>query len=197
MSFLVSKASDISPIGVFNKSLFTLIKEGLKLVDETPEGYKPVHFVCYLRTDKDNLVMTKYNGSYLSLDESALSLFTLCSDVVETYPNLLVDLCLLSSKTLLESAFQTSERSHLERIVTNSTCYPVGAIETEDNYYIVSNIIVSLDVLNELSSPTTTPISRGYYLKPIETLSPEDALEKAIASSLVLVKSNNEVNKNE
>lgn len=190
MSLLVSR-TDSQFIYSFSKSLFTDVRRGLKLVEEVediPEGYKPVHFASYLRTDKDNLVLVNQNaGSYLSLDESALPDFTLASDLVENYPNILVDLSMLTCKTLLDSAFSFSSKDRLQEFVMNSQCFPVGAVESDLSFYVVSNIVINSDILTRFSDPSESFLNHGYCFKPIETLRAKGSLEKAVSKSLIIV----------
>lgn len=181
MSYLVSPASQ--DVGKFSKDRYYSIKEGLSIVPEITEESKPVRFACYLRTDRDNLVLT-HEESFVFFDDSDV-MNAVGSMISYIYDNILVDLSLYTCQKYLNSVFGALSKEAITRVVLKSHCYPVGAVETEDRLIVVSNIIISADLLTD----PEIALSEGYTFHPIETLKIEDNVQKAISESLVYVKS--------
>lgn len=185
---LVSKCS--IPHSSFSKELYTEVSDNLKIMSEeefeaNPEEYKKVLFAVYIRTDKDNLVLTMNKDRFASV-------FHIPDFVVSggVYPNLLYDSSIACGSEFVNSAFTFSSEEALVRFGGKSTCFPVGAVETAYKYIIVCNIIIS----SELLIDSEINLSSGFYFHPIETLKVKDSLQKEISKSLVLVKKAGETN---
>ena len=179
MNILASKCKNV--YSTFHKELYTDILDNLKIMTgsefEESDGYKKVVFAAYLRTDTDNLVLTFNDGDFLTISEAPQPILS------GLYPNILNDICLLCGKDLIDSAFTVSGQEALFRLVGNSVCYPVGAVEMKDKYVVALNVVVSSKILvdSEIS------LNSGYYFMPIETLEAKDSLQKSISDSLVIV----------
>ena len=185
MSILASTSEHISDRG-FSKELFTEVSKNLKVftdeewdsIKDTLE-YKKVLIAVYVRT-VDNLVLLIDKDKFANI--SNVPPF-MCN--CGLYPNILVDAGLVSSKSFIESVFNFKYASSAERFVVNSTCYPVGAVETSKKYVLVFNVVLS----DTLLSDTEISLKQGFYFHPIESLHPTDSLQKEISESLVIVKS--------
>ena len=133
----------------------------------------------YLRTNKDNLVLTIDTGKFAKI-----------SNVPQTmldsglYPNFLFDTGLICGKNFLDTAFEVSSTQALHRLAKNTTCFPVGVVETSKSYVVVFNIIM----FNSLLTDSEITLKKGFHFIPIETLKCADTLQEEIAESLVLVK---------
>lgn len=183
MNVLVSKCAESSK--EFSKELYTAVKQGLKIIPEDAlpyhleNEYKGVMFAVYIRTDKDNLV--------LLVDKGKIAVTSYANSVVLNgglYPTVLSDLGMVCAKDLLEKVFAVKNVEALQRLITHSTCFPVGAVETSKKYVIVFNIVLSVDLLRD----PEIVLREGFLFNPIETYKPEDSLQKSIAESLVIVK---------
>lgn len=184
MNILVSHC--INTEGARGGKLFNSVNASLKVIPEEELGSsekpcKRVSIAVYLRTDIDNLV--------LMLDKDSIAkLFPVPSLITNSgvvYPTLLVDSGLVIGKNFIESAFTFDSAEALENFVKFSTCFPVDAIETEDSFIIVFNVIVSRKFF---LSNTDFKFNNGYVFYPIESLKLEDSIQKEISKSLVLVK---------
>lgn len=159
----------------FSRELYTQVNAELKLSKEKPEGYKRVLIAPYIRTMRDNLVVVQ--EGFISPISSA----TVISQGL--YPTYLFDTGLICCKNYMESVFVAKNEEAMMRIIKNSTCFPVGAVEIYD--IVVSfNIIVSDDLFRD----PEIALSDGFTLYPIEVYHPEDIIQQELAKSLVLVK---------
>lgn len=187
MSVLVSSCK--TPCKTFSKELFTEVSDNIKILSdeewkENKDPCKSVLFALYVRTDTDNLVITSDNKErFAQIYNPPLTQGSV------VYPNLTFDLSLLCGKDLLDNIVTVNSEEALERLALNSTCFPVGALETSKNYVLVFNIIVKLDLITEDSE---IKLNKGFYLNPIETLSFSDSLQSEIAKSLVKVSSDSQ-----
>ena len=184
MNVLVSKCngSDMK----FSKGLFIEVADNLKVMkaeelEACEEPYKKVSFAAYLRTDKDNLV--------LLIDKDKIAnLFNVPSYALNgglMHSTFAVDVGYLSGKTLCESAFSFKSSQARDRFASNSTCFPIGAVETTKSLVLVYNVVVSVDLLRDAE----IVLNSGFHFHPIETLTLSDSLQREISESLVIVKS--------
>lgn len=174
---LYSKASNL--LG-FSKFLFTQALETAEVSLEPPEHcYKPVYFAAYVRTDYDNLVLTENDEMCLYSEHEAGNYAHIM------YSSLFSDMGLLCGRKLLDKFIKTDSVDVWGKIAKQSTCYPVGAVETADSIVIVFSVVVSVELLKD----PDIVIEEGFYFSPIETYSPKDALCAEIAKSLILVPS--------
>ena len=186
MSVLISHRNSDSD-RKFSKELFTEVVENLKAIpDEEWEttkdmlADKKVLIAVYVRTDKENLVLMVDEDKFASV--SNVPPFIANGGI---YPNILVDSGLVCGKSLIDQAFNFKSAEAMKRLVMNSTCYPVGAVETLKKYVAVFNVIVSEDLLTD----SEIILNQGYYFRPIETLCLTDSLQSEISESLIIVKS--------
>lgn len=179
MNVLVSKCEN--EYREFSKELFTKVSGSLSIIPEEAkeESHKGILFAVYIRTDTDNLVVMLDDEKFAEV--SRVPDFVLSGGV---YPNLLTDSGLLCGKTLLDKVFLVNSGTALHNLVTKSVCYPVGALETTNNYVLVFNIVISADLLKD----PEIALKDGFELRPIETLKFKDLFQKEISKSLVLVK---------
>ena len=181
MSILLSKCE--SRVKGFSKDLYTEVVHNLciKPKDEwtnNPEDYKSVLFAVYARTDRDNLVLT-HEGKFAFI--SYIPELVLSGGI---YPTIANDSGLLCGKDLLDSAFNVKNEKALYRLVGNSTCYPIGAVETSNSFVLVFNVVLSVDLLTD----SEISLNSGFHFVPIETFKVTDELQKTISESLVLVR---------
>ena len=181
MSVLVSKCG--SSVKSFSKELYTEVVQNLCIRpkdewEKNPENLKSVLFAVYVRTDKDNLVLV-HEGKFASI--SYIPELVLAGGL---YPTIANDSGLLCGKDLLDSAFSVKNEKALYRLVGNSTCYPVGAVETSNSFVLVFNVVLSVDLLTDAE----ISLKSGFHFIPIETLRVTDELQKTISESLVLVR---------
>ena len=187
MSVLASKVDRVNHDRKFSKELFVDVAKNLKIftdeewesVKETLE-YKKLLIAVYVRTDTDNLVLLLYKDKFSNVSNVP----PLVTDV-GMYPSILVDAGLLCGKNLIDSVFSFSNEEAMKRLVLSSTCFPVGAIETSKKYVVVFNVIVSENILRDKD----ISLNKGFHFHPIETLYLDDTLQRDIAESLILVKS--------
>lgn len=171
-----------------SKELFTEIANNAKVLTDTeviPDSHKIVQFASYIRTSTDNLV--------LLMDEDCFAMITPPPTYmlgVNMYPTYLIDSGMLCGKVLIDSAFHFKTDEALLRAVTHSSCFPVGAIETKFSYVLVFNVVISPDLLKD----EDVTLNKGFFFNPIESFSTKDNLQRLIAESLVLVKSEGENN---
>lgn len=173
---LYSKSAN-SKVG-FDKKLFLEVEENVILSEFPQSNYKPVYFVAYARTDYDNLVLLWNNELALNIKYDAGNM------TPSLYLNLFDDVGLFCGKSLLDNVFSSVSVASWQDIAKKSTCYPVGAVETEDSFYVVFNVVLSVDLLRR----SDIELKVGYTFSPIETYATEDTLCKAISKSLVIVK---------
>lgn len=184
MSVLISKCANNS-CKEFSKELFTEIQQNLKIAldkeyfEKDRESFKKVLFAVYVRTEKDNLVLTLREGVIAELSHTPPYMLS-----GSLYPNFLLDSGLLCGKNLLDSVFNVQSEEALKRLVTMSTCFPVGAVETTNNYVVVFNVIIS----DYLLTDSEIALKQGFYFHPIETLELSDSLQNEISKSLVIVR---------
>lgn len=186
MSVLASSRGCLDTDRKFSKELFTKVSENLKVftddewesVKETLD-YKKVLIAVYIRTDVENLVLLIDKDRFANI--SNVPPFISGSGL---YPHILVDSGLICGKSLIDLAFNFKSAEAMKRLVVNSTCYPVGAVETSKKYVLVFNVILSENLLRD---PEIT-LKQGFYFRPIETLSLTDSLQREISESLILVK---------
>ena len=186
MSVLVSSSGRLDTHTEFSKELFTEVSQNLKVftdeewesVKDNPE-YKNILIAVYVRTDVDNLVLLIDKEKFARI--SNVPPFISDSGL---YPNILLDIGFLYGKSLVESAFSFKSSESLKRFVGNSTCYPVGAVDTANNYVLVFNVVISEKLLRD----TEIVLNQGFHFYPIDNLSVTDSLQKAISKSLVIVK---------
>ena len=183
MSVLVSyRQSESSQ--KFSKELFTEVSNNLAVfTDEEWEShkdeYKKVLIAVYVRTCYDNLV--------LMIDEDKFAnIFNIPPFISDSgiYPTVLIDSGVVNAKEFITSAFAFKSAEALNRFVSQSTCYPVGAIETPKKFVLVFNTIISDEVLRD----PDIVLNKGYYFRPIESLCLSDSLQREISESLVIVK---------
>lgn len=174
----------------FSKDLFTEIHRNLETFsDEEWESAKSnlkrkeVLIAVYIRTNIDNLVLVLEEGKFSKVYKVPPVTFGV-------YPSLLLDSGMQVSKEFLTSTFTFKSKEALLRLGANSTCYPVGAVESPDNHIVVFNIIISESLLRD----PEISLNEGLQFRPIETLCVEDALQKEISKSLVIVKSEGKTN---
>lgn len=187
MSVLASKRSYLEGERKFSKSLYTEVNQNLKVFTdeewatnlETLE-YKKVLIAVYIRTDIDNLVLVIEDGKFANI--SNVPPFIVDSGI---YPNTLIDAGLVCAKSFIESVFSFKNTEALHRLVANSMCYPVGAVETSKKYVLVYNIIVSEKLLKDKE----ISLNDGFHFCPIETLKLADTIQRDISESLIIVKS--------
>lgn len=182
MSVLVSKCE--GSYEKFSKKLFIEVSNNLEIMsDEEWEAnkneFKSVLIAVYMRTDKDNLVLMTDTDKFATVSQAPPFMMN-----GGMYHNFLIDSGLMCGKSILESAFNVKNNEAFYRMVKNSTCYPVGAVETDKNYIAVFNVIIS----SELLTDTDIVLNQGNHFKPIETLNVSDTLQKAISESLVVVR---------
>ena len=101
------------------------------------------------------------------------------------YPTVLNDSGLVSAKNLVDLAFNFSGQKAMQKFVLNSTCFPVGAIETSHKYILVYNVVISESLLRDKE----INLNKGFHFHPIESLHFEDLFQRDIAESLIIVKS--------
>lgn len=186
MSVLVSSSGRLDTHTEFSKELFTEVSQNLKVftdeewesVKDNPE-YKNILIAVYIRTDVDNLVLLIDKEKFARI--SNVPPFISDSGL---YPNILLDIGFLYGKSLVESAFSFKSSESLKRFVGNSTCYPVGAVDTANNYVLVFNVVISEKLLRD----TEIVLNQGFHFYPIDNLSVTDSLQKAISKSLIIVK---------
>lgn len=166
----------------FSKELFTKVSDNLKSVPDTEIANlgkaKEVLVSVYIRTDKDNLVLV------LDEESSRFSNVSSITDFTGLYPNFLPDRGLLCGKNLIERVFSVRTEEAIKRLIGNSTCFPVGAVETKNHYVAVFNIVISSSILTD----PEIVLNEGFYFHPIETIKPKDSLQREISKSLVIVK---------
>lgn len=182
MSVLVSKCE--KTYEGFSKELFTEVSQTLKIISDeeweaNEEQSKKVLFAVYVRTDTDNLVLMVDTDKFAKISHAPP--FITSGGV---YPNILIDTGLMCGKSLLDSVFSVKDDKALYRLVNNSACFPVGAVETSKKYVLVFNVVLSSNLLedNEIA------LQQGYYFKPIETLKVSDSLQKDISKSLIIIR---------
>ena len=150
ISLLYSFSRDDSD---FYKDLYGEVRNGLVCVqnhsvsrDFLDNGYRPVRFIHYIRTDKNLILCDKHGHSFFEDSLESSSAFVV-------YPNLLYDLSLQVGRNLILKLFSVSEHEDdfFAEFAVNSTCFPVGAVPDKDCFYIVSNIIISETYLNSLN----------------------------------------------
>ena len=187
MSILISHKGNLEIDRKFSKELFTEVLKNLKAItDEEWEttkdtiADKKVLIAAYVRTNVDNLVLMIDKDKFASV--SNIPPFIVDSGI---YPNILVDTGLVCSKSLIDQAFHLKSAEAMRRLVMNSTCYPVGAVETSKKYIIVFNVVLSVDLLADKD----IVLNQGFFFRPIETLHLTDELQRDISESLVIVKS--------
>lgn len=187
MSILASKRGCLEFDRKFSKELFTEVTENLKVftdeewesIKETRE-YKKILIAVYVRTDVDNLV--------LLIDKDKIANIQNVPPFISNsglYPHILVDAGLVCGKSFIDTAFSFKSAEAMKRLVVNSTCYPVGAVETSKKYVLVFNVVLSESLLRD----TEISLNQGFHFYPIETLHLTDLLQGDIAKSLILVKS--------
>ena len=186
MSVLVSKCRPTNH--ELSKELFKEISENLKIMtDEEWESnrdpyYKRVTSAVYVRTDLDNLVLKLGEDKFVSVEEAPEPLIS--SNAI--YHTLLLDIGYLHGANLLKELFESDSPESRRELAFNSFCFPVGAVEMDDSYVVISNVIVSSARL-KLHRMT---LNQGFTFQPIESLKDvKDYLQKEILKSLVLVKS--------
>lgn len=187
MSILVSNRGCLKYDRRFSKELFTEVSQNLKVftdeewesVKETLE-YKKLLIAVYVRTDVDNLVLVIDDGKFANV--SNIPNFISDSGL---YPNILLDTGLVCGKNFINSAFSFKSVKAMERLVSNSICYPVGAVETSKKYVLVFSIVLVESLLRDQE----ISLNQGFHFHPIETLHPTDSLQIDISESLVIVKS--------
>lgn len=168
----------------FDKSLYKKVFDNLKIMTEeelanSEQQCKEVCLAVYIRTDVDNLVLMIDKDS-ISEIVPAPALVTLCGVV---YPNILNDASAFIGRQLIDRVFSFKNEEALHRLAELSTCFPVGAVETEDKYITVFNVVISSDLLTD----ENISLNDGYYFYPIESLDVTGSVQKEIAKSLVLV----------
>lgn len=188
MSVLASSRKCLDTDRKFSKVLFTEVSNDLKVfsdeewesVKETLE-YKKILIAVYIRTNIDNLVLL------IDEDNKIASISNVPTFVSDSgiYPNILVDSGLICAKNLIESVFSFKNTEAMQRLVMNSVCYPVGAVETSKKYVLVFNVVLS----NTLLVDSDISLKQGFHFHPIETLCLTDSLQKEISESLIIVKS--------
>ena len=181
MNILASKCADSHKN--FSKELFTEVAQNIKLIPEEEweanrDTHKKVLFAAYVRTNVDNLVLMVEKDKFAKLFE-APPFITECG----VYPNLPIDAGMLCGKSLIDFCFSFKSVEALERFVANSTCYPVGAVETSKKYILVFNVVMSADLMRDQE----ITLKEGFHFYPIETLNLTDTLQRELSSSLVLV----------
>lgn len=190
MSILASKKGSRDYDRKFSKELFSAVADNLTVFsddewesinsDETAvKEHKKVLIAVYIRTDKDNLVLTLDKGKFAQVSNVPPAVAH-----GGLYPSILVDSGLICAKSLLDQAFTVSSEEALKRLVFNSTCYPVGAVETSKKFVLVFNVVLSVDLLRD----PEISLNSGFHFHPIETLSLTDSLQSEISESLILVK---------
>ena len=187
MSILASKRGCLEFDRKFSKELFTKVSDNLKVfTDEEWESvkdtleYKEVLIAVYIRTDVDNLVLVIDQDKFAHISD--VPPFIRDSGL---YPHILVDAGLICGKNFIDSVFSFKSAEAMKRLVVNSTCYPVGAVETLKKYVLVFNVVLSESLLRD----TEISLNQGFHFYPIETLHLTDLLQGDIAKSLILVKS--------
>lgn len=187
MSVLASSSGRLNTNVEFSKELFTEVSDNLKVfTDEEWESvkddleYKNILIAVYIRTDVDNLVLLIDKEKFAKI--SSVPPFMVDTGL---YPNILLDMGLLCGKGFIESAFSFKSSEALKRLVVNSTCYPVGAVDTPTDYVLVFNIVISENLLRD----TEIVLNQGFHFYPIDNLSVTDSLQKAVSKSLIIVKS--------
>ena len=188
MSVLISHKGDLTPDHRFSKELFTAVSENLKvLTDEEWDATnkdmiveKKVLIAVYIRTNEDNLVLMVDNDRFADVF-NVPDFISNCG----LYPHILVDSGLICAKNLIDLAFTFKSEGAMKRFVTNSTCFPVGAVETSKKYVAVFNAVLSVDLLRDHE----IVLNKGFHFRPIETLHLTDELQREISESLVIVKS--------
>lgn len=188
MSVLASKKGCLEHDRKFSKELFTAVADNLKVftdeewvTDRNTLDYKKVLIAVYVRTDVDNLVLLTDKDSKIAL-VSNVQPFILNSGL---YPNILIDSGIVSAKNVIDVAFSFKSEEAMKRLVTHSTCYPVGAVETSKSYVLVFSVVLSADLLRDQE----ITLNEDFHFKPIETLHLTDLLQRDISESLVIVKS--------
>lgn len=188
MSILASKRGGFER--KFSKELFTEVAENLKVFtdeewasivnDETVfNDHKEVLIAVYIRTDVENLVLLINKESFASI--SNVPSFITDSGI---YSQSVIDAGLICSKSLIDTAFNFKSAEAMKRLVVNSVCFPVGAVETPKNYVLVFNVVMSENLLRD----TEISLNAGFHFHPIESLCLTDSLQKEISESLILVK---------
>ena len=187
MSVLASKRGILELDRKFSKELFTEVAENLKVfsdyewesVKDSLE-YKKVLIAVYIRTDLDNLVL-------LVDDDKFAKIFDVPSFIADSgvYPNMLLDSGFVCGKELIDLAFKFKSEEAMNRFVRSSICYPVGAVETLKKYALVYNVIISESLLRD----EEISLNKGFHFHPIESLHLTDLIQRDIAESLVIVKS--------
>ena len=187
MSVLASSSKQLSFDREFSKELFTEVADNLKVfTDEEWESiketykYKKVLIAVYVRTNLDNLVLLIGKDKFANI--SNVPDFISDSGV---YPNILIDSGFMCSKDFIDSVFDFKSKEAMKRLVVNSMCYPVGAVETLKKYVIVFNVVLSESLLRD----PEIRLKQGFHFHPIETLHLKDLLQREISESLVIVKS--------
>lgn len=187
MNILISHRGDLEADRRFSKELFTEVSKNLKVIPEEEwESHKEmlvekkVLIAVYVRTDVDNLVLLIDKDKFTEIFDVP----TFISDG-GLYPHILVDSGLICGKNLIDKAFSFKSAEAMKRLVTNSMCYPVGAVETTKKYILVFNVVLSESLLRD---PEIT-LNQGFYFYPIESLTLTDSLQKEISESLIIVKS--------
>lgn len=177
---LVSTAK--SKLG-FSKEAFTEISNNLKIIDDEEFNsgeHTKVQFSVYMRTNLGNLVLMIDDGKIANVTEAPYFMSSM-----GLYPTYSYDVGLMCGKLFIDSAFNVKSAEALKRLVTSSTCYPVGAYCTEHKYILVYSIVVSADLL---SDPEIN-LKDGFRFVPIQSLEVDGTFQKRIADTLVIVKS--------
>ena len=183
-------ASNCGHICADTKELFREVDKHLEsFTDERWERfrdtpcYKEVAIAVYIRTDKSNRVLLVDKDTFA--DIANIPHFIRDAGV---YPNILIDAGVVCGRNLVETVFNLNSEEVLTRFAQNSTCYPVGAVETPKNYVLVFSIVISDSLLED----TEISIKQGYEFCDIKTLDLKDDVQKKISESLVLVESEEE-----
>lgn len=188
MNSLRCKYNSPYKYGLFLKELYSLINDHLIIVSEEDtevlKETKPVRIATYLRTDYDNLIVIDTNKE----GQPFARIFDPVYVPSKAYPSCLYDLGIMTSKNYVDDILYTSAEGY-ELLANKSSCFPVGALETEEEFIIVFNAIMSC----ELVSNEEVRLDKGYKYCPIEKYKPEDAIQEEIAKSLAIV-SNKEEN---
>ena len=153
-----------------------VIKDSL---DSDSQCYLPVKFAVYIRTDKGNLVLVNNEGNFAEILDAPDSMLS-----GGVYPTISYDAGIMCAKSFLDSAFTFKTNEALQRLVLNSTCFPVGAFAINDSYILVFNVILSQSLLFD----PEISLNSGFSFIPIQTVCGiKDRCQSEISKTLVLV----------
>jgi hypothetical protein len=163
----VSSHKPANKVFGMNKNLYSFFMHG-KVIDTVEEkdlnkNNYPIKGVAIVRTDKENKVLM-HEGKFCFIYD--------CPNSIEGV--LANDICMCTAQKLF---METLSEDHIREYIPRTWFMPVGAFFNNGVFYLVSNVVITSDILKE-----------GYKFEDIKKLKSKNPVEYELLKTLTFTK---------